>query len=90
MAKRKFHIESLRIRLPRSAAASAEVLAGKIGMDFLRGMAGAVGDIKGKRRIDILNIGSLQLSGDGESLERRVARRGATELRRKFDVKEGK
>jgi hypothetical protein len=87
MSSRKVHIENLKIRLPRSAAASARAIAGGLGADILRGVADATRDKTGTKRIDELSTGKITASdgAGGQNLSKQISRRVAAELARRFE-----
>ena len=73
MAKRRIHIENLRIRLPREMAGSARSLAGGLGREIIKSIADASRSQTGERRIDHISAENIKATGGADNIQKRTA-----------------
>ena len=74
MAKRRIHIENLRIRLPHAmAAGSARSLAGGLGHGIMKSIADASRGKTGEMRIDQISAGNIKAAGSAADIQKRAA-----------------
>jgi len=87
MSRRKIHVENLKIRLPRSAGASARAIAGGLGREILQGIADATRHKTGTKRIGELSTGKITISRgiSGRNVGNQVADRVAADLAKRFE-----
>jgi hypothetical protein len=86
MSKQTIHIDNLRIRLPRGAAASARSIARGLGGEILRSLAEAAHGQTGAERIEKISVGGKIQAASGaapEKLQKEIARRVAAELKKR-------
>ena len=82
MSRRKIHIENLQIRLPKNSGLSALETASELGGEILRQIAETTRYETGTRRIEKIDAGKIQMSGDSQAvdLRRRIASRIAANI----------
>ena len=73
MAKRRIHIENLRIRLPRGMAGSARSLAGGLGREIMKSIADASRGKTGEVQIDQISAGNIRAAGSAADIQKRAA-----------------
>jgi hypothetical protein len=73
MAKRRIHIENLRIRLPRAMAGSARSLAGGLGREIMASIADASRGKTGEMRIDQISVENIKAAGGAAAIQKRAA-----------------
>jgi len=73
MAKRRIHIENLRIRLPREMAGSARSLAGGLGHEIMKSIADVSHGQTGEMRIDQISAGNIRAAGTAADIQQRAA-----------------
>lgn len=83
MSKRRIHIDTLSITLPRSARGSERQIARQIGSEILTGIAEATRNRTGARKVDALttNISTKDLRG----VSGHVGRSVASEIAKRFE-----
>jgi hypothetical protein len=89
MTKKRIHIGNLQIRLSVRVDTDARALAAGIGREVLRNIAGAVGERRGRLRIDELSPVKISAAGRKVSeIQRQAALGIAAEIRRKMGQEE--
>jgi hypothetical protein len=73
MAKRRIHIENLRMRLPRGMAGSARSLAGGFGREIMKSIANASRGKTGEMRIDLISAANIRTAGGEAEIQKRAA-----------------
>jgi hypothetical protein len=73
MAKRRIHIENLRIRLPRAMAGRARSLAGGLGREILKSIADASRGKTGEMQIDQISVENIKAAGGAADIQKRAA-----------------
>jgi hypothetical protein len=73
MAKRRIHIENLRIRLPRGMAGSVRSLAGGLGREIMKSIADASRGKTGEMQIDQISAENIKAAGSAADIQKRAA-----------------
>lgn len=83
MSKRRIHIDSMSIRLPRSARGSERAIAASIGREILTGIAEATRNRTGAKNVETLttNVSTKDL----RDVSGQVSRSVAGEIARQFE-----
>ena len=73
MAKRRIHIENLRIKLPREMAGSARSLAGGLGREIMKSIADASRGKTGEMQIGQISAENIKAAGSAADIQKRAA-----------------
>ena len=84
MARRRIHIENLRIRLPRAMAGSACSLAGGLGREIMESIADASRGKTGAMQIDQISVENIKAAGAAADIQKRAAAGVSAEVNKRL------
>jgi len=87
MNRRRIHIGSLKIQIPRGSATHARAIAGGLGKEILHGIAELTVGKSGVKKIDEISGGKISAAGDviAPGVQSKISGLVMQEFRKKFE-----